>query len=107
MHAALTAHLVKSTLSSVEINQSVSQLEIKKYELFSAFNNVKYEEERIMVWQAHSIGQRKNLSYDIFITHQDNVSHGVSGRFLGSYTLKSQSHIPKSGKQFLPSLHCF
>ena len=75
MHAVQTAHPVKGTSSSVnKINQSVSQLEIKKLEHFSAFHNFTYEEEGIRVWQAHGIGQGKNFRYkDIFITHQENT----------------------------------
>ena len=83
MHAAQTAHPVKSTSSSVnKINQSVIQLEIKKLEHFSAFHSFKYEEEGIRVWQAHGIGQGKNFRYkDIFITHQENTSLLVDKEF--------------------------
>ena len=70
MHAALTAHPVKGTSSSVnKINQSVSHIKVKELNHFSAFHNFKYEEDGIRVWQAHDIGQGKKFKYeDVYIT---------------------------------------
>ena len=54
MHAALRAHPVKGTSSSVnKINQSLSHIKVKKLNHFSPFHNFKYEEDGIRVWQAH------------------------------------------------------
>ena len=48
MHAALTAHPVKGASPSVnEINQSVSQLKVKKLNHFSAFHNFRYEKDAV------------------------------------------------------------
>ena len=76
MHAALTAHPVKGASPSVnEINQSVSQLTVKKLNHFSAFHNFRYEKDGIRVWQEHIIGQGKKFKYeDIYITYQDETS---------------------------------
>ena len=70
MHAALTAHPVKGTSSSVnKINQSVSHIKVKKLNHFSAFHNFKYEEDGIRVRQAHDIGPGKKFKYeDVYIT---------------------------------------
>ena len=92
IHAALTAHPVKGTSSSVnKINQTVSQLKVKKLNHFSAFHNFKYEEDGIRVWQTHSIGQGKKFKYeDVYITHQDETNLLVDKEF----TVKDPSRLP-------------
>ena len=83
IHAAHTAHPVKGTLSSVnQLNQSVSQLKVKKLTHFSAFNNFRYEDGGIRVWQAHGIGKGKKFKYtEIFTTHQEDTSLLVEKKF--------------------------
>ena len=92
MHAALTAHPVKGTSSSVnKINQSVSHIKVKKLNHFSAFHNFKYEEDGIRVWQAHGIGQGKKFKYeDVYITHQGETNLLVDEEFVA----KNPSRLP-------------
>ena len=83
IHAAHTAHPVKGTSSSMnQINQSVSQLKVKKLTHFSAFHNFRYEDGGIRVWQAHGIGKGKKFKYtEIFTTHQEDTSLLVEKKF--------------------------
>jgi hypothetical protein len=65
-----------------QINQSVSQLKVKKLTHFSAFHNFRYEDGGIRVWQAHGIGKGKKFKYtEIFTTHQEDTSLLVEKKF--------------------------
>ena len=92
MHAALTAHPVKGTSSSVnKINQSVNHIKVKKLDHFSAFHNFKYEKDGIRVWQAHDIGQGKRFEYeDVCITHQSETNRLVDEEL----AVKHPSRLP-------------
>ena len=83
IHATHTAHPEKGTSSSVnQINQSVSQLKVKKLTHFSALHNFRYEDGGIRVWQAHCIGKGKKFKYtEIFTTHQEDTSLLVEKKF--------------------------
>ena len=86
MHAALRAHPVKGTSSSVnKINQSLSHIKVKKLNHFSAFHNFKYEEDGIRVWQAHETNLLvdeefvKNLSKLPLPTQKEAITEKENG----------------------------
>ena len=54
LHMICVQHLQHILLKVNEINQSMSQLKVKKLYHFSAFHNFRYEEDGIRVWQVHS-----------------------------------------------------
>jgi hypothetical protein len=80
MHKALKSRPVKGTTAAVcVINEKSQDLKVKKIKGFSAFHNVRYEDNGLRVWKAFGVGKGRLIQWDsIYLHHQGPTNIEIS-----------------------------